>query len=330
MSTTLMFSIVLGASGAWFMSRYAYRFGFLDIPNNRSSHTLPTPRGGGVGILLSYIFASLYHSLPILIWLPAVSLAVVSFFDDKLDLAPRTRLLFQYFSALVCSCYVLISSGAFFVGNSFTLANNLLLLLFFSIVITGTANFYNFMDGINGIAAITGAIAFLLLGFFADRVAHDPAFSISSYGIAAACMGFLPLNIPKAKVFMGDVGSILLGFVFAVYLVLLFRSMTDFLVVAGFLSTFYIDALTTLYVRKRDGEHLSQAHRRHLYQLLTNQLQIPHWKVSLCYGIVQLSIGILLLVIHRYGTIIVAGVIIILGAIWIVVMQKIRRGVETR
>lgn len=330
MPITLLFSIMLGACGAWFMSRYAYNFGLLDIPNTRSSHTLPTPRGGGIGILLAYISASLYLSLPILIWLPAVSLAIVSFFDDKLDLAPRTRLISQYFLALICTWYVLILSGASFSGNPLEITKNLLILILFIVVITGTANFYNFMDGINGIAAITGAIAFCLLAFFADSVAHQPALSLSSYSIAAACIGFLPFNIPKARVFMGDVGSILLGFIFAVYLVLLSMSVSDFLVVAGFLSTFYIDALTTLYVRKRDGERLSQAHRRHLYQLFTNQLQFPHWKVSLCYGMLQLSIGLLLLAIHPFGTGVVAGVIILLVTLWIVIMQKVRRAVEVR
>lgn len=335
----LLFSFGFGGAGAWFMSRYAYRFGLLDIPNNRSSHNLPTPRGGGVGILAAYIFTSLWLALPLLIWLPAAFLALVSFFDDKLGLSPRTRLIFQFSAALIVSCLTFGLPAEQLIQHSTSIIQNLIqhpsstiqhltMLLFTSIVITGTANFYNFMDGINGIAAITGVVAFVLLGFFAESVAHEPVFSMSSYGIAAACIGFLPLNIPKAKVFMGDVGSILLGFVFAVYLVLLSRNITDFLVVAGFLSTFYIDALTTLYVRKCDGECLSQAHRRHLYQLLTSQLQIPHWKVSSCYGILQLFIGLLLLAMHPFGTSVVAGVIILLVAIWIAVMQKIRRAVE--
>lgn len=312
--------LALGCLGAWFISRFAYQFGLLDIPNDRSSHSLPTPRGGGIGILIGYIVSSILLRLSFGIWLPAVALAVVSFFDDKLNLSPRTRLFSQFVSAL------------FVAGVNISYLHlsllTLIFIIFYGVVIVGTANFYNFMDGIDGIAGITGVVAFCLIGFFADNYVQQPAISLSAYGVAAACVGFLPFNMPKAKVFMGDVGSILLGFVFAVYLVLLSRSITDFLVVAGFLSTFYIDALTTLYVRKRDGEHLSQAHRRHLYQLLTNQLQIPHWKVSSCYGILQLSIGLLLLAIHPLGTGIVVGVIILLVAIWVVVMQKIRRAVE--
>lgn len=315
-------SLVLGGGVAWFMSRYAHCFGLLDLPNDRSSHNLPTPRGGGIGILATFIVTSLWLNLSLILWLPAAFLALVSFFDDRLGLTPKTRLIFQFAASLAAvNCWYFPPPSCF---------PTVLLLLFTCIFIVGTANFYNFMDGINGIAAITGAIAFCLLAFFADSVAHQPTLSLSSYSIAAACIGFLPFNIPKARVFMGDVGSILLGFIFAVYLVLLSMSVSDFLVVAGFLSTFYIDALTTLYVRKRDGERLSQAHRRHLYQLFTNQLQFPHWKVSLCYGMLQLSIGLLLLAIHPFGTGVVAGVIILLVTLWIVIMQKVRRAVEVR
>ena len=100
--------------------------------------------------------------------------------------------------------------------------------------------------------------------------------------------------------------------------------------VAGFLSTFYIDALTTLYIRKRDCEQLSEAHRRHLYQLFANQLQVPHWKVSLCYGVVQLLIGLLLLAVYPYGSTVVSVTVVILVALWTVVMRKVRQRVEVQ
>ena len=330
---TLMTSLFLGASGACFMSRNAYRLGFLDIPNARSSHDLPTPRGGGIGILAAYIVTSVWLPLPLLLWLPAAFLALVSFFDDKLGLSPRTRMIFQFTAALIVANCIQGLPESNSIQNSIQHPTfniqHLTMLLFTSIVIAGTSNFYNFMDGINGIAGITGAVAFCLLGFFAGIYAHQPAVSLSTYSLAAACVGFLPLNIPKARVFMGDVGSILLGFVFSVYLVFLSRSVADFLVLAGFLSTFYIDSLTTLYVRKRSGEQLSQAHRRHLYQLLSNQLKIPHWKVSVSYGVIQLVIGLLLLAVHPYGLGIVISVIVLLIIVWIAVMHKIRTLVES-
>lgn len=313
-------SLAFGAIFSWLISRYAGSFGLLDIPNGRSSHNLPTPRGGGIGILAAYIVSSAWLKLSLFIWLPAALMAVVSFFDDKLTLSPRTRLFFQFGSALVFAGTTLRSTHSLFIL--------IVLIICFSIIITGTANFYNFMDGINGIAGITGIVAFCLLGLFAGNYAQQPTISLSAYCIAAACAGFLPFNVPRARVFMGDVGSVLLGFVFAADLVLLARTTADFLVVAGFLSTFYIDALTTLYVRKRNGERLSQAHRRHLYQLLANQLRIPHWKVSVCYGLVQLLIGVLLLTVHPYGAGVVAVTITVLASLWITVMYKIRQMVE--
>ena len=326
----LVESLIVAASGAWFMSRFAYRIGLVDIPNIRSSHTLPTPRGGGIGLLMAYVFSAQSLSLPLLLWLPPTLLAIVSFFDDKLSLTPRIRLFFQFSTGLVCSGYLFFFSNYHSFNVSLNVIQNAFLVLIFSIVIVGTANFFNFMDGINGIAGITGAVAFALIGYFAGNVVQLPDISLSAYGISAACLGFLPLNIPRARVFMGDVGSILLGFVFSSYLALLVHSLTDFLVLAGFLSTFYIDALTTLYIRKRDGEQLSEAHRRHLYQLFTNQLHVPHWKVSFCYGAVQLLIGLLLLAVYPYGTSVVSVTVVILVALWIVVMRKVRQRVEAQ
>lgn len=122
--------------------------------------------------------------------------------------------------------------------------------------------------------------------------------------------------------------SILLGFVFAGYVVVLSRNITGFLVLVGFLSTFYADTLMTLYVRKRDGERLSQAHRRHLYQLLANQKQVAHWKVSVCYGILQVLVGVGLLMLYPFGwqaVLLFEGVLLV---IWCLVMQRVRSNVE--
>lgn len=318
----LWVSFLLGLIGAWFVSRFAYRFGLLDIPNDRSSHDLPTPRGGGVGILAAFVVSSLLLKLPTLFWLPAALLSLVSLFDDKLDLTPKTRLLFQFAAALIV------------VGFSPHVSHFspvvILLAICLAIFVVGTANFFNFMDGINGIAGITGTVGFALLALFARSQLEVPSLSLFASCVAVSCLGFLPLNVPRARVFMGDVGSILLGFLFAATCVLLTRSACDFLVLCGFLSTFYADALTTLFIRKRDGEKLSQAHRRHLYQLLANQMRIPHWKVSLGYGLLQAAVGIMLLQLRPYGTMaVVAGELGTMAG-WLLVMTRVRRSVEHR
>ncbi len=185
---------------------------------------------------------------------------------------------------------------------------NLLILL--SIFIVGTANFYNFMDGINGIAGITGVVGFGLLSYYAYISGHKASIFTLSICISLACLGFLPFNMPKARVFMGDVGSILLGFVFAGMVVWLSKSLLDFVCLAAFLFPFYADELTTMVVRLRDGESLLNPHRRHLYQLLANEYEIPHWKVSVGYGITQLLIGISILLIKDIGNIAVISTLI--------------------
>lgn len=325
----IILSLSMGASGAWFMSRYAYRFGLLDIPNDRSSHNLPTPRGGGIGILAAFVVSSVWLGLPLLVWLPAAFLALVSFFDDKLDLSPRTRLIFQFGSALIVAGFALGLPESFAIQNPKFIIQNLTMLLFSSIVIVGTANFYNFMDGINGIAGITGAVGFGLLGLFAHILTNAHFLEVSAFCLAAACLGFLPFNIPTAKVFMGDVGSVLLGFIFASYVVLLAGDAADLLLLAGFLSTFYADALTTLYVRKRDGERLSQAHRRHLYQLFANQRKVAHWKVSVTYGIIQLVVGLLLLSMRKFGLPAIVVTEFCLLCLWWLTMVSVRKQTET-
>jgi len=107
--------------------------------------------------------------------------------------------------------------------------------------------------------------------------------------------------VPKARVFMGDVGSVLLGFVFAGLVVWVSRSLLDFVCAASFLFPFYADELTTLVVRIKDGDRLTRPHRRHLYQLLANEYGIEHWQVSLGYGLSQLIIGVSILLIKNIG-----------------------------
>lgn len=278
----------LGGAGAWFMSRYAFSLGLVDFPNSRSSHSSPTPRGGGVGLLLAFLAVSVVFTLaPVSFWVPATFLALVSFFDDRLDLSPTARLLFQFGAAAI-----VVFSAIFSAEISL---QSLILVPFWLVFIIGTANFYNFMDGINGIAGITGLVGFGLTAVFSKMVDAESTLFFLSLAMAAACAGFLPFNLPKARVFMGDVGSILLGFVFAGITFTLSNDLGSFLCLLAVMFPFYADALTTLFVRWRDGEKLSQAHRRHLYQVLANELALPHWLVSCGYGFVQLVVGITML-----------------------------------
>jgi len=124
---------------------------------------------------------------------------------------------------------------------------------------------------------------------------------LMSTALAAGCIGFLPFNFPRARVFMGDVGSIFLGFVFAAFVVKLSTSVNVFLCLIMFLCTFYADAVLTVIYRWKRGENLMQAHRSHLYQYLSNELKLPHWKVTLLYAAVQLCFGIFAVAAYQWG-----------------------------
>jgi Fuc2NAc and GlcNAc transferase len=170
-----------------------------------------------------------------------------------------------------------------------------------TLFIVGTANYYNFMDGINGIAGITGVIGFGLLSFYSYSFIENSSISILSLCLSFCCLGFLPFNFPRAKVFMGDVGSILLGFIFAAIVILLSRSVKDFVCLSSFLFPFYADEITTELRRLKNGEKIWLPHRKHFYQLLANEYAIPHWKISLGYGIGQILVGLSILYFFDSG-----------------------------
>lgn len=297
-------SLVLGGVGAWLIGHYGNKMGLTDEPNDRSSHKEPTPKGGGIGILVAFLFAAIVVGIPLLFWLPAAILGVLSFLADKLDFSAKVRLLFQF-----------TASAVLLVGTRlFGLSPMNLVILFIPMVIyfVGTANIYNFMDGINGIAAITGIVGFGLLAFSSFLSNADTSFTALSISLVMSCLGFLPFNFPNARVFMGDVGSILLGCLFGGIVVVLSKSILDFVCLASFLFPFYADELTTMAVRIKDGANLLRAHRRHLYQLLANEKGIAHWKVSLGYGLLQAAVGLSVLWVKPLGL----TPVIVLLAVW--------------
>ena len=297
----------LGAAGAWLIAGMPFREHLLDAPSKRSSHTVPTPRGGGVGILAAFIVAGLTLRIPTTFLFAAILISGISFYGDYLRISVKFRLVVQLMAALMFLFPLLPRLAAHYALSTFGFAPSIffLILPLILLFLIGTANFYNFMDGINGIAGLSGTIAFGLLGaytlFRPPPDAFQTALSLLSICIALACLGYLPFNMPRARVFMGDVGSILLGFVFAALVVTLSRNYLEMVCFAALLFPFYADELTTMAVRIQDHEDISQSHRRHLYQILVNESAIAHWKITLMYGAVQLAIGAGVLVCYAYG-----------------------------
>jgi Fuc2NAc and GlcNAc transferase len=294
----------LGSMGAWLVMKSGYKIGLVDIPEERSSHSQPTPKGGGIGILIAFFFASLYLTVSWTFWLPGLMIALISFWGDKIEISPKIRLICQFLLAGTVLWKLELNKFLPFVNNSetaiVTTVLYLALFLIFLIFIVGTANLYNFMDGINGLAGITGVIAFFFLGVVSASNEFSLDYSQLAFGISLATLGFLPFNFPKARVFMGDVGSVLLGFVFGAMVLLVSKNWHDLLAYSGFIFPFYIDEITTMIERIRKKESLTQAHRQHFYQLLANEMKIPHWKISLGFGILQLLISATLITFKTF------------------------------
>ncbi len=283
--------ILLGGLGAWALSRYGHRLNIMDRPTSRSSHVKNVPKGGSIGILGAFIISSLSLGFSGFFWLPAVFLSLICLLGDRVELPIPFRLLVQTLCTVIVLVYYFYETGAGYY----------VLFPFMALFIVGTANFYNFMDGIDGIAGIASVLAFGLLGVFMQINGADVRFSFLAASIVFSSLAFLYFNLPVARVFMGDVGSVFLGFVFSLMVIFTARDLIDFVCMAGFLFLFYMDELTTMAVRLKKKESLFKAHRKHLYQILANEMGKAHWKISSGYGICQLMIGIAAIFLRPYG-----------------------------
>ncbi len=301
-----LFSII----GSILILKHANIWGLLDHSNNRSSHKGIIPKGGGIGVLAAFVITSILIKISPSFWIPATILSFISLIGDRKEVTPKLRLPIQFILAIFFVICAFILSDVFsFAALRLSPVSSILISIFIIFFIVATTNWYNFMDGINGIAGITAIVAFSLLAFHNHISQGDSKLTILAVSIVLSCIGFLPFNFPNAKVFMGDVGSILLGFVFASFVVMLSTNFLDFICLAGFLFPFYADEFVTMFVRLKDGENLLKAHRRHFYQILANEMGIAHWKVSVGYGALQLIVGIGILFMKQFG---LAPVIIML------------------
>lgn len=328
-------SLLLGAGGGWLIAGIHFRDDLLDHPKDRSSHKVPTPRGGGVGILVAFIVVAVTLRLPTTFIFAAVLISVVSLYSDFFRLSVRFRLVVQFSCALLFLITVAARLSLYYDVSAIAIHPVMLPLILAAILvfIVGTANFFNFMDGINGIAGVSGIIAFGLLGLYNLNQplpdSYRTALSLLSICMAFSCLGFLPFNLPRARVFVGDVGSILLGFLFAALVVALARNFRDMICFTALLFPFYADALTTLYLRFRAGENLFKPHRRHLYQLLANECGIAHWKVTISYGAVQLIVGAAVLAGYAIGIHVVLLVFVISFLLFTGVTYRVRKKIES-
>ncbi|WP_287029147.1 MraY family glycosyltransferase [Pseudomonas sp. UBA6310] len=261
----------------WLLRRYALARSIIDIPNARSSHSVPTPRGGGVAIVVSFLLA-----LPIFAAFGAVDLrsmwallgagvgiAVLGFLDDHGHIAARWRLL-GHFAGAIWALFWLggLPTLSFF---GFTLDLGLIGYALATVYLVWLLNLYNFMDGIDGIASVEaicvclgGALLYGVQGFATPA---EPDLALPPLLLAAAVAGFLFWNFPPARIFMGDAGSGFLGLVLGILSLqaawIAPQLLWSWLILLG---VFIVDATWTLVRRLFRGDRVYEAHRSHAYQ----------------------------------------------------------------
>ncbi|MFN8528517.1 MAG: glycosyltransferase family 4 protein [Anaerolineae bacterium] len=294
MSVEILGLCIASFMGSWLIVAIVRRWAMhylLDVPNERSSHTTPTPRGGGVGIVLmtliplTFFLGNSENFSTLAVFGIALIVAVVGWLDDRYSLPAVGRLLFH---AILTIAAVLLVGAVTIVTlpilGSVILAP-IIALLIAAIWIIGMTNIYNFMDGIDGIAgtqALIAGVGWMLLLWSEDRL-----LALAVGLIAASSAGFLMLNRPKAKIFMGDVGSTFLGFVLAIIPVLVFQKTgSGRSLVVGFLmvAPFALDGGFTIIRRAVQRENVLRPHRSHIYQRLI-KLGYSHLQITSLYGV---------------------------------------------
>lgn len=257
--------------------KVADRFNIIDKPNERSSHSTPTIRGGGVIFVLSFILFFLWNGFDYPFLLVAILLSgTVSFIDDIYTIPNKIK-----FSAHLVSVLLLLWE----VG----LLNkiNPVFVILLIIVIIGIINAYNFMDGINGITGLY-SLAIIVPLFMTENIQSLKLLELFSiFGLLV----FLYFNARvKARCFAGDVGSISLA-ILIVFLLLMRINLTHQFIYIGMLLLYGIDSIFTIVQRLFQKENIFKPHRKHLYQYLSNEKGNPQIIISFIYAAIQLLIN---------------------------------------
>jgi UDP-N-acetylmuramyl pentapeptide phosphotransferase/UDP-N-acetylglucosamine-1-phosphate transferase len=279
----LALSFVFAVAVVDLVRRHAVRRRLMDIPNERSSHTTPTARGGGLGVVVvvSVLWlatigasASLWRLELMLCVAAMLAVATVGWLDDRSSLRVGPRLAVHVLSGVAVAALSVRIGWHWWIG------------LWWVLWAVSSINVVNFMDGIDGLIASQVTIAMLHFAWLAPSSALARPMALA---VAGASAGFLVWNWPPARIFLGDVGSGALGFalVFAGALTMAARS-TDVVRVYLPLFPLFLDAAWTLVRRARRGERLTSAHRSHLYQRLANG-GWGHRRVSALYAIAAIA-----------------------------------------
>lgn len=296
----------IGFAGTWLARGYALRHQLIDHPGARRSHDVATPRGGGIAIVASLLLASgcaiaitPAHAAFLGAFITGLILvAGVGWADDHRPLSPWWRLVVQGVAATLLAWGTWHQSGNLPAAAVAFVAAMVLI------------NVWNFMDGIDALAASQALLVALGYGV----AAGGGATLVLAVALVAACAGFLPFNLPKARIFLGDVGSGALGYALAA-LAILVAGRNGRLAPLLLLPTaaFLIDASLTLLERMAQGQRWWLPHTQHIYQRWAQRMR-RHGMVTLAYGIwTAISVAVMILLVRSQ-----AGVAYIIGIVLVV------------
>ena len=302
--------LVLLFVGELFYFRVADKFNIIDKPNERSSHSRITLRGGGIIFYFGALayFLSNHWEYP---WfmLALTLITFISFVDDIRSTSQGLRLVF-HFTAMALM---------FYQWGLFSLSWWWIIIAL--IICTGIINAYNFMDGING---ITGGYSLVILGALAYINSEITTFVEPALINTVLCsvLVFCFFNFrKKAKCFAGDVGSVSIAFILLFLIGKLIIKTEDFSWII-LLSVYGVDSVLTIIHRLMLHENIGLPHRKHMYQLMANELKIPHVGVSLIYMGAQALVILGYFCFVRYGYWYLLGIIVLLSGIYVLFMRR--------
>jgi Fuc2NAc and GlcNAc transferase len=295
--TAVLFFIVVAVVamvGTGMVRAYALRHDVLDVPQARSSHSTPTPRGGGLAIVVAFLGAlvvlllhgNVDRGTAIGIGGAALLVAVVGFIDDHRSLPARVR----FIAHVVAAAWGLWWLGGLppLIVAGRTVGGGIIATVVAGVALVWLLNLYNFMDGIDGLAGAE-AVTICAGAMLAQYMAGVGAASALTLALAAASLGFLLWNLPPARIFMGDVASGFLGITLGL-IAIRDASLSAPLLASWtiLLGVFVVDATATLLRRMRRGERVWEAHRSHAYQVVSRAWN-SHGRVTLTVALINLG-----------------------------------------
>ncbi len=304
-----LLTVLLFAFAATYM-KVAGKFGIVDNPSHRSSHTRKTITGGGLIFFVAILLYFLFHGKVGFGYFAGLTmLALVSYADDIKAISVYPRFVMQVVAATLLLSQIETDIHINFDELPYFHWTYSVALI---VVIVGIFNLFNFMDGINGMLGITGIVLFSTL-LIINNIVPNSQFIDNGYLIyVVIALGiFLFYNLRKqAHCFAGDVGAITLAFI-AIYAVGLLMAKTENFVYIFLFAPYAIEAGYTIIQRIFLRQNIFQPHRIHLFQLLCNELRFSHTKISVVYGIGQLLINACIVIVNVMGLCLVTQLLII-------------------